>query len=245
MRDAAPRPWPVVLSILAAGAMVAGSLLWGAERIVAVLDRPQNAPVTSVEAPPAPKLSATIADVSLSDTPFIGDPKAPAAMAYWFDYQCPFCQQVELTVMPKLIEEYVKPGKLRIYFKDFQFLGPDSMTAAIAARAVWEAAPERFYDWHRAMFEHQDNENSGWGSAEDVAALTQNVAGIDATKVEQLIKARAAEYQRAIDTALSEGSALGISGTPGTIVGAKLLSGAVPYSQFRSAIEAALASPSS
>ena len=39
-------------------------------------------------------------------------------MAYWFDYRCPFCRQVELTVMPKLIEDYGQrifrnPGFLR------------------------------------------------------------------------------------------------------------------------------------
>ena len=193
-------------------------------------------------APPA-RPAADIADVTLANTPFIGDPAAPVVMAYWFDYQCPFCREVELTVMPKLIEDYVKPGKLRIYFKDYQFLGPDSVTAALEGRAIWEAAPDKFYDWHRAMFEKQDDENAGWGSAEDVAALTASIPGIDTARIHELIAARGAVYQSAIDDTLSEGSGMGVSGTPGTIVGSQLISGAAPYAQFRGAIDNALASP--
>ena len=71
-----------------------------------------------------------VADVKTDGEPFIGDEKAPAVMAYFFDYQCPYCRQEELQVLPQLITDYVKSGKLRIVFKDFQFLGPDSQTAA-------------------------------------------------------------------------------------------------------------------
>jgi protein-disulfide isomerase len=42
--------------------------------------------------------------------PFIGDPNAPVVMAYWFDYQCPFCKDQEDTVLPQLIDDYVKAG---------------------------------------------------------------------------------------------------------------------------------------
>jgi protein-disulfide isomerase len=220
--------------------MVSGSLLWAGQQIVVKLDRPVPTEVAE-RAPTAPR--ADIADVPLANTPFIGDPAAPAVMAYWFDYQCPFCREVELTVMPRLIEDYVKPGKLRIYFKDYQFLGPDSVAAAVAARAVWEVAPDKFYDWHHAMFAKQDDENAGWGTAEDVAALTATIPGIDTGRVRELIASRGAEYQQAIDDALSEGSAVGVNGTPGTIVGSQLIAGAAPYAQFRSAVDNALASP--
>jgi protein-disulfide isomerase len=238
MRRTPRNSWPTALSILVAGAMVSGSVLWVGQQLVAKLDRPPAVVAADDTRPARP--APDIADISLADTPFIGDPAAPAVMAYWFDYQCPFCQQVELTVMPKLIEDYVKPGKLRIYFKDFQFLGPDSIAAALAARAVWEVAPDKFYEWHRAMFEKQDDENGGWGTAEDVAALTATIAGIDATKVNELVATKGDEYQRAIDDALAEGKTMGINGTPGAIVGSQLISGAAPYAQFRGAVEDAL-----
>lgn len=236
--------WPVVGSILLAGLMISVALLWSSELISSSLVQGGAAPAASLDRPTPTAPPPSSDHVSFAETPFIGDPQAPVAMAYWFDYQCPFCRQVELEVMPKLIEDYVKPGKLRIYFKDFQFLGPDSMAAAIAARAVWETAPDKFYAWHHAMFEHQDGENAGWGNAEDIATLTRTIDGIDATRVDQLIIDRAAPYKQRIDDSLSEGSTAGINGTPGTLIAGRLISGAEPYATFQAAIEAVLASPS-
>lgn len=161
-------------------------------------------------------------------------------MAYWFDYQCPYCRQEEKNMLPRLIADYVDAGKLRIIFKDFQFLGADSGTAALMGRAVWAANPEKFKEWHEAMFDHQDGENSGWGSKADILALTKSIAGIDEGKVEELLAKNSLIYQQAIDASLSEGNAMGVSGTPSFIVGKRFISGAVPYEQFRKLVDAAL-----
>jgi len=220
----------VFSAIIIAGAMVAGSIVWTRSARAVAENAPPTVPIVNID------------DVSLDGVPFVGDPAAPAVMAYWYDYQCPFCREVELKVMPQLMDNYVKTGKLRIYFKDFQFLGSDSFVAGLASRAVWEVAPEKFYDWHSAMFEKQDRENGGWGDADDIIALTKTIAGIDVAQVENLTSTRADEYQRAMEADLQEASGMGINGTPGTIAGTQLLSGAVPYARFRAAIDAALAS---
>lgn len=192
-------------------------------------------------APPQPTASADIANVSQKAVPFIGEPNAPVVMAYWFDYQCPFCKQNEENVLPHLIDDYVKTGKLKILFKDYAFLGPDSQTAGLAARAVWESAPDKFYEWHKAMYDHQGDENSGWAKKENVLALTKTIAGIDAAKVEQLMRDHAAEYQKAIEADGAEGAGMGVNGTPGAIVGKQLIIGAEPLEQFKTAIDAQLA----
>jgi protein-disulfide isomerase len=162
-------------------------------------------------------------------------------MAYWFDYQCPFCQRLEQTVMPGLIKDYVNSGMLKIVFKDYVFLGQDSETAALAARAVWETAPDKFYEWHQAMFAHQDQENAGWGSKNDILELTKTIAGIDAAKIDQLMTSKAADYDKVIQGDGYEGSMMGISGTPGAIVGKQLIVGAQVYAQFKQAVDMTLA----
>ena len=188
---------------------------------------------------PAPK-AVSFDDVSLKDSPFIGSATAPVGMAYWFDYQCPFCLRVEQEVMPRLIEEYVKPGKLRIYFKDYQFLGPNSFDAAIASRAVWEVAPQLFGTWHSALFARQDRENGGWGSRDDIFALLETIPGLDASKVKQLVAQKGDDYAALMDRDLQEGGRLGIQGTPGTVIGTRLISGAEPFEEFQAAIETVL-----
>src|SRR3989338_7067738 len=68
----------------------------------------------------------------------IGKKDAPLTMTYWFDYQCPFCKQFEVTVMPTLIKDYVNTGKMKIVLKDYPFLRQDSQTAAEYSHAVWD-----------------------------------------------------------------------------------------------------------
>lgn len=230
----------VSAAVLLAGGMVAWATVWGFDRIA---DEVRIGALASAESN-APQVAAPIAvsfdDVSLKDAPFIGSATAPVGMAYWFDYQCPFCRRVEQEVMPRLIEEYVKPGKLRIYFKDYQFLGRDSYEAAVASRAVWEVAPELFGAWHSALFARQDRENGGWGNRDDIFALLETIPGLDVSKVKQLITQKVDEYVARMDRDLQEGGRFGVQGTPGTVIGTRLISGAEPSEEFQAAIEAVL-----
>jgi len=202
---------------------------------------PPAPPATTSTAPPA-NPAVDVANVNSDGVAFVGDPKAPLTMAYWFDYQCPFCRQLEKSVMSQLMADYVQPGKLKILFKNFPFLGPDSETAAVAAEAVWETAPDKFYAWHRAMFDLQGPENSGWATKDKIIALTKTIPGLDAAKIEQLMTDRGPQYQKAIEVDASEGSAMGVNGTPGAIIGKQLLVGAQPYAKFKADIDGALAS---
>lgn len=188
-----------------------------------------------------PAQAVDIKDVDIAGDPYLGDPNAPVVMAYWFDYQCPFCKQFEQGAMKDLYENYVKTGKLKIVIQDFQFLGPDSDDAALFARAVWEVNPDQFYPWFQAMFEAQDEEHGGFGDAASVEALTRTIPGIDADKVVALTKSKKAEYQAAIAADRAEGSSFGINGTPSMIVGTTMLSGAQPYATVAALVDAELA----
>lgn len=183
--------------------------------------------------------SVDIASVKIEGEPFIGKDNAPVVMAEWFDYQCPFCQRVDQQVMPQLIKDYVDKGQLKIVFKDYQFLGDDSQTAGLIGRAVWELAPDKFYQWHKAMFEKQDDENGGWGSKEDILAMAKSL-GINTSKIEQLLNSKGDLYQKALDDSLQEGRNFGINGTPSTIIGQQMINGAQPYATFKSAVDSVL-----
>ena len=173
--------------------------------------------------------AVNIKDVKTENTPFVGDPNAPVTMAVWFDYQCPFCKQLELNVTSQVYEKYVKTGKVKIVLKDFQFLGEDSDTDALFARAMWEAYPDKYYEWYIAMFVAQDDEgDKGFGDLASVQALTAKIPGVDVDKVTKLMTDKKAEYTSRIAADRAEGQALGINGTPAIIIGTKLLSGAQP-----------------
>jgi protein-disulfide isomerase len=228
--------WMIPGSIVLAGALISGAVLFG------LRGTPAPAPVVATAptaAPTAP--SVDIAKVHTDGNPFIGKADAPVTVAIWSDYQCPFCKRFDQTAVRQLITDYVDSGKVKVVFKDFAFLGSDSDDASRIARAVWEVAPDKFEAWHSAMFDKQDAENSGWGNEGDILALTKSL-GIDATKVANLAKSKADEYQKNIDADKAEADTFGINGTPGTIIGTQLLSGAMPYSNVKTLVEKALAS---
>lgn len=189
-----------------------------------------------------------IADVNIENDPYIGEKDAPVVLAYWSDYQCPYCKAVEMghpqiptdPALPVLIKEYVDTGKLKIVFKDYAFLSEDSTTAAIWGRAVWDLYPTKYLAWREAMYAAQDEEHGGFGDEASIFALTKTIVGIDANAVKTRVGTNAEAYLALIEADKAEGTGFGIQGTPGFITGKSLIPGAVSPEEFKAVIEAQL-----
>lgn len=226
------------LAIILAGALVAVGLFFGLSKNTA-----------STGGQPT-KQAVNVKDVNLANSPYIGQTNAPVTMAYWSDFQCPFCKAVDVGGVPQIplepsfptiINEYVKTGKLKIVFKDFVFLGQDSITAAEYGRAVWALYPEKYYEWREAMFVAQDEEgDQGFGDAASIDALIKKIPGLDLAKIKADVAANKAKYDAAIQADTQEGSKFGIQGTPGFIIGKQSIDGAVPLSEFKKVIDSQL-----
>lgn len=222
----------IPIAIVIAGAIIGGALL-------AALRQP-GSPTAAITQQPKARV-VDVSKVKTEDEPFIGKQNAPVTIAYWYDYQCPFCQRNEEDTMPQIVKDYVDTGRVKVVFKDFQFLGPDSQTLGKYSRAVWETAPAKFYQWHKAIYDNQGAENTGWATEAKILSITTSVLGVgDTGKVAALVNAKGDEYQREMDVDKEEGATMGINGTPGTIIGKQLIEGAQPYAQFKAAIETAL-----
>ncbi len=181
-----------------------------------------------------------INDVKTAGEPYIGSKNAPVTMALWFDYQCPFCKLLDTNSMPELYTNYIKTGKLKIVFKDFAFLGPDSDTAGLFARALWDLYPNRFYAWYQAMYAAQDEENSGFGNLASIEKLAKGFPGIDEAKVVTQMNSHKSEYAAAMSADRAEGESMGVRGTPSFIIGTHLSVGAQQYSKISALINAQL-----
>lgn len=223
-------------------ALIVAAIIIGA----AILFRPAatppaaTAPTGGAQPAPAADNIVNIKDVSVAGDPFEGDENAPVTIAYWSDYQCPFCQQFDQRTLGSLKTEYLDTHKVKIVFKDFQFLGPDSTTAALAGRAVWDAYPALYYEWRKVIYDNQGSENGGWANRTNILALTSKVPGIDSTKISALMDQKKSVYQAEIDKNKSEGGSFGISGTPGFIIGTQKLSGAIALDKLKPIINSKL-----
>ncbi|MDY6778702.1 MAG: thioredoxin domain-containing protein [Candidatus Nanohaloarchaea archaeon] len=204
---------------------------------------------------PSPTAGSGAGGVSVSKFDIAGEPvmgksDAPVTIAYWGDFQCPFCKRFEQRTFPQLVKNYIKQGKARFVFKDFAFLGPDSTTGGIASECVWNqvgnSKPSAYWNWHAKMFDKQDGENKGWGSQSDIVSMTQSVKGVNADQLETCMNNKRSQFKQEIANDKRQGQSVGISGTPGFVIyrtgsdtGTKLV-GAQPYSRFKSVINSAL-----
>lgn len=227
------------LAIIAAGALIGIGIYLGLAQQGITGGSQQGA---------AAEVAVDIKDVNLEGDPYIGKKDAPVALAFWADFQCPYCKAVEVghpqipldPAIPQLIKKYVDTGKLRIVFKDFPFLGEDSITAAEYGRSVWKLYPSLYFDWRTAMYEAQDDEGDlGFGDAASIDELikTKFAGKMDDAKIVADIAANKAVYDAAINEDKNEGADLGINGTPGFITGKTLIPGAAPLADFTDAID--------
>lgn len=227
------------LSILIAGVLIAGAVLYSQD---SDLPKVQQASVGDVLRQQPNNPPVNIEDVDIKGEPFIGDPNAPVVLVYWLDFQCPFCKRFETTTLPVLVSKYVDKGKLKVVFKDFQFLGPDSQDAGLVSKAVWELYPDYYFKWHQAMFEAQDEENGGFGDLASILDLIRKkIPEINADKIAAQVENKRDEYQQEQDADKAEGASFGINGTPGFIIGSQKITGAQPTPLFTQIIDAELA----
>jgi protein-disulfide isomerase len=151
-------------------------------------------------------------------------------MVEYGDFQCPYCGRFAREVEPKLVEKYVEDGTLRMEWRDFPYLGQESVDAALAARAAQEQG--RFWEYHGLLYENQPA-----GFSRDRLIELAREAGLDAGKFESDLASN--RYEAAVARDFQEGQRIGVSGTPTFIINGEVLAGLQPVGVFEDAIERA------
>ena len=183
-------------------------------------------------APAAPTAPVNVA----TGTHIKGDVNAKVTIVEFSDFQCPFCKRFFDETEGQLNDQYVKTGKVKIYFRNYPL--PFHQNAQKAAEAAECAGQQgKFWEMHDVMF----TKGAGDGTGLAVADLKQYAADLklDTTKFNTCLdtSATAAAVKKDSD----DGQAAGVSGTPSFIVNGQLVVGAQPFSAFKTAIDAALA----
>ena len=148
---------------------------------------------------------------------------AEVPVAFFSDYNCPYCATLE-----KRLVALVKDGApIRIIWHEFPLLGPSSVWAAqvaLAAGLQGAYAPVHEELMQRVL-------RPGPSGLRDLAARH----GIDA---DQLLRdAQGEVVARKLDRSIALGHALGIPGTPGTVIGRTLVIGAIKPRDLEQLIE--------
>jgi protein-disulfide isomerase len=211
---------------------------------------PANIVLAATEPAPGPAGASSptlYAGLSLSLTAegalAVGDPSAPVTMEEWTDYACPFCARHFQATLPRLIEDYVRPGKLRLVLRDFPLEGlhPSAPRAHAAARCVAQQDVAKGWAMHDALFSRQQE----WSKKPDPAPLLESMAtGVGANVAAYLACIGNPKGNSDIAESVAEGKAHGFTGTPSFRFAAASsslqFSGALPVDDFAEIIDAVL-----
>src|SRR6478609_2609117 len=111
----------------------------------------------------------------------LGSPKAPVTMVEYIDLQCPGCRAFETSVLPSIVPEFVRAGKLKIEARPIAFIGPDSVPARNAAIA--SAAQNRAFNFMQITYANQGTENTGWLNQAFIGQAAASVPGMHVRQV--------------------------------------------------------------
>jgi protein-disulfide isomerase len=172
--------------------------------------------------------------------PFRGDPNAPVVIEEFSSYQCPFCARYFEESYPQIIADYVETGKVLYIFRDYPLPNqPQSPLAAEAAQCAGQVGGgSAFWAMHDTLFERQ-GDWSGQGNAQDIFGGYAAELDLNTAEFEACLNSGATQSRVAADAA--EGESRGVRGTPTFFINGGPLVGALPYSTFAQAIDAALA----
>ena len=125
------------------------------------------------------------------------------------------------------------PGQVRLVFKDFPLDFHDrARPAAVAARCAGETG--RYWEYHDLLFAAQPA-----FSRENLLEYAER-AGLGRAAFASCLDA--GKFQAEMEKDLSEGRALGVTGTPTFFINGQRLVGAHPVETFREAVRGALES---
>ena len=165
------------------------------------------------------------ADVSADDDPFMGPADAPITIIQFAEYQCPYCGKAGESVK-QVMEEY--EGKVKMVFRDFPLSFHDrAVPAAVAANCAGEQG--KYFEMHDQMMANQRSLTE-----EDLTKYATNIS-LDLDKWKTCRKDP--KHEAEVKKDMADGAAVGVSGTPAFFINGIMLSGALPFSQFKEIID--------
>ena len=181
-------------------------------------------------------------DLLLKHEPVLGSENAPLTIVEFSDYQCPYCRLFQNNIFPKLKEDFIDKGLVRLIHKNLPlpFHNRAEMSALVARCAQRQNA---FWLIHQALYDQQDCLAC---KGPRTIAIS---AGLNEHKLDHCLEDP--KLPKVIRTHKSEAGLHNITATPTFVIGPTvavdrhrgfLVEGALPWPQFSRIIESELRS---
>lgn len=166
-----------------------------------------------------------------------GNVNAPITLVEYSDFECPYCAAFHPTTQ-QVLDEY--GDKVRLVYRHYPLsFHPHAQKAAEASECVAEQkGNDGFWAYADAIFAEQDKQG---GKLADTSILTAaKAAGVNEAQFQTCLDSD--KYAEKVLDDQENGSASGITGTPGTMLltadgEGELISGALPFAQVKTIID--------
>jgi protein-disulfide isomerase len=159
-----------------------------------------------------------------SASPAIGNPRGRDIIVEFLDYRCPYCR----ALAPDLRRLVAEDREARLIVKEWPLFGGVSIYAArVALASAWQG---KFDAVHAALLAAR-----GPLDRDGVRQAAEG-AGLDLARLDREMASRGAELDGALGRVEAQAGRLRLKGTPGLVIGGRVISGALSFDDLKSLI---------
>ena len=171
-------------------------------------------------------------------------PKSAKVIAVNFDdFECPFCSRMHQTLFPEIYKEY--GDRVIFIYKDdpLSEIHPWAIHAAVDANCLAAQNPDAYWDFadyihaNKREVDIEKTSAARFDAIDKITMLQGQKHNLDVLKLQACVKA---QNEDAVRASMKEADDLGVNGTPALFINGQKLDGAVPISEVRAALDAAL-----
>jgi protein-disulfide isomerase len=180
--------------------------------------------------------------IDVTGRPSRGAKSAKVLLVSFDDFECPWCAQMHRTLFPDILKEY--GDRVTFIYKDDPLsFHPWALHAAVDANCLAAQNGDAYWDFadyvHANKREVDSEKTLGaqFEAIDKITTLQGQKHNVDVLALQSCVRA---QNEDAVNASMKEAHGLGVDGTPALFINGQKLDGAVPISQVRAALDAAL-----
>jgi protein-disulfide isomerase len=157
----------------------------------------------------------------------IGSPMAKVTLVEYGDFHCPSCGAFFTSVEPKIRSNYIDKGLVKLDYRVFPWVGPDSVRAGAAAYCANDEG--MFAPYHDSLYREQGAEHGTVFTPANLKQIAASV-GLNAPQFDSCFDS--GKYAQISQGGIASAENNGIDATPTFFIGGHKVVGAQSYATF-------------
>src|SRR6202050_9668 len=188
-------------------------------------------------------LVETMSKIDINGRPTRGAKASKVVLVNFDDFECPFCSRMHQTLFPEILKEY--GDRVTFVYKDdpLSEIHPWAIHAAVDANCLAAQNTDAYWDFadyihtNKGEVSNDKTPEARLEALDRLTILQGQKHNLDAAKLQSCVKA---QKEDAVRASMKEADDLGVKRTPALFINGQKLDGAVPISELRAALDAAL-----